>query len=347
MHNPLLLQPLGWQPFFQQQINLEELDQAEIARVVAHNRSDYLLSNGDETFSLPITPAVAEMTVGDWLLLEPGRQFGRLLERKSLFKRKAAGSKIDEQLIAANVDTLLIVCSLNDDFNLNRIERYLALAHEAQVTPVVVLTKADLCPDSDAKQQAVQSLDPLLMVVAVNATDADSCAPLLAWCGVGQTLSLLGSSGVGKSTLANTLLGQALQQTAAIREDDSKGRHTTTARSLLCLPSGAVLIDTPGMRELQLAACEEGVRQVFADIETWAEGCKFSDCHHTGEPGCAVANAVAAGELSPRRLHNYQKLLAEQARNSASLQELRAKEKRFGRLVKSVGSESRKNKKGY
>jgi len=347
MNSTISLNQLGWQPFFQQQLALEEFEQTSIARVVAHHRSEYVVQTGQGRFKLPVTQSLPPMTLGDWLLLEDDMRFSRLLERKSLFKRKAAGSKVSEQYIAANVDTVFIVCSLNLDFNLSRIERYLALAHEANVEPVVVLTKQDLCSDVEDKRRAVQGLDPLLLIESVNALDSASCTALLSWCRPGRTLSLLGSSGVGKSTLINTLLGGEVQHTGAIRDDDSKGRHTTTARSMHFMPSGAVLIDTPGMRELQLTDCEQGVSQTFPDIDALARLCRFSDCRHSGEPGCAVQRAVDAGELDARRLTNYFKLLKEQARNSASLMEQRAKEKQFGKMVRAVQSGLRQRKKGY
>ncbi|GGZ04128.1 MULTISPECIES: ribosome small subunit-dependent GTPase A [Shewanella] len=347
MSSAISINRLGWQAFFQQQLHLEELEHASIARVCGHHRNGYLLHTIQGTLTLHANSALPEMTLGDWLLLDEQQHFVRLLERKSLFKRKAAGTRVTEQLIAANVDTLFIVCSLNQDFNLSRIERYLALAHEATVTPVVVLTKQDLCADVEDKRQAVQALDPFLQVETVNALDKDSCSSLLAYCGAGQTLSLLGSSGVGKSTLVNSLLGYDIQKTATIREDDSKGRHTTTARTMHFLPSGAVLIDTPGMRELQLTECETGVRQTFADIEQLAQQCRFNDCQHQSEPGCTIQQAIATGELEPRRLSNYLKLLAEQAHNSASLQQRHAQDRQFGRMVKTVSTVSRKLKKGY
>ncbi|GAA5217145.1 ribosome small subunit-dependent GTPase A [Corallincola platygyrae] len=347
MNSTISLTLLGWQPFFQQQLSLVEYETAQIARVIAHHRSAYVLQMEQAQFSLPITSSLPSMVLGDWLLVDDDQRFMRQLDRKSLFKRKAPGTKLGEQLIAANVDTLFIVCSLNHDFNLSRIERYLALAYEADVEPVVVLTKQDLCDDADCKRQQIQALDPLLMVVSVNALDGDCCEPLLSWCQPGRTVSLLGSSGVGKSTLTNTLMGNTVQVTAGIREDDSKGRHTTTARSMHLMPTGAVLIDTPGMRELQLTDCEEGVNQAFADIDELAQQCRFADCQHNGEPGCAVQKAVDVGELDPRRLDNYFKLMREQARNSASLADRRAKDKQFGKMVKSVMSESTRFKKGY
>ncbi|WP_028108896.1 ribosome small subunit-dependent GTPase A [Ferrimonas futtsuensis] len=347
MSTHISLLHLGWQPCFQQQLNLDEFELAHPARVIAHHRSEYQLLSERGKHTLALTPSLPQMTPGDWLLLDNQGQLLRLLERKSLFSRKAPGSKLGQQLIAANIDTLFVVCSLNQDFNLSRIERYLALAHEAGVDPVVVLTKADLCDDAEEKRRQVQQLDPLLMVESVNALESDSCQSLLTWCRPGQTLSVLGSSGVGKSTLINTLLGSDAQQTGGIREDDSKGRHTTTARSMHLLPSGGVIIDTPGMRELQLAECEQGVRRTFADIDALAQECRFSDCQHGSEPGCAVQQAIDQGQLEPRRLGNYLKLQSEQARNAASLQQLRAQDKEFGKMVKSVGTASRRMKKGY
>jgi ribosome biogenesis GTPase len=343
----LSLNQLGWQPFFQQQLNLDEYEQNTIARVIAHHRSEYIVRTERETLNLPVKSSMPVMVIGDWFLLDEQNQFVRLLERKSLFKRKSAGSKLAEQFITANVDKVFIVCSLNNDFNLNRIERYLALVHEAEVEPIIVLTKQDLCRDAEEKRLSVQALDPMLMVESVNALDANSCHSLMAQCRAGQTLSVLGSSGVGKSTLVNTLQGIETQETSGIREDDSKGRHTTTARTMHFLPTGAVLIDTPGMRELQLTDTEDGVKRTFADIDALAERCRFADCQHASEPGCAVRQAIEAGELEPRRLNNYLKLLAEQARNTASLHEVRAKDKQFGKMVKSVVSDSRQIKKGY
>jgi ribosome biogenesis GTPase len=287
------------------------------------------------------------MTVGDWVILNHQQQFSRLLERRSLFSRKAAGSKVAEQLIAANVDTVFIVCSLNHDFNLSRIERYLALINEADVEPVIVLTKADLCDDADELKAQVQKLDPLLMVESVNGLDESDVAKLMSWCGEGQTVAFIGSSGVGKSTLVNTLLGEQEQATGGIREDDSKGRHTTTSRSIHLLPSGGILMDTPGMREIQLADCEAGVSETFADVEALADNCRFNDCQHQTEPGCAVQAAIEDGSLELRRFTNYQKLLREQAHNGASLAEQRAQNKQFGKMVRSIVDGKRKRQQSY
>lgn len=337
------LAQLGWRPFFQQQVNLEKWAYPAF-RVFAQHRNRLELMGRTGQSNLDLHAHMPAMTVGDWLLLSPEGQFDQLLERKSLFRRKAAGTRVDEQLIAANVDTLFIVTSLNEDLNPSRIERYLSLANEAGAEPVIILSKSDLCNDPESLRREVQALAPLLMVETVNCLDPGDTARLAPWCEPGQTVALLGSSGVGKSTLLNTLLGGNVQPTAAIREDDSKGRHTTTGRSLHLMPQGGLLLDTPGMRELQLADCDDGISATFADITALAEQCRFGDCLHESEPGCAVKGAIKRGELEERRLSNYRKLMREQAFNSASLAEKRARDKNFGRMIKSVLSEKNRLK---
>ncbi len=210
--------------------------------------------------------------------------------------------------------------------------------------PVVVLSKLDLCADPETQQSQVQKLGNLLCVEMVNCLDSASTSVLLPWCLSGKTVVMLGSSGSGKSTLSNTLLGRELQTTNAIREDDGKGRHTTTRRSLLAMPGGAMILDTPGMRELQLSSCEEGVAATFVDIEVLAESCRFSDCQHDSEPDCEVRKALDSGELDERCFENYSKLLREQAMNAATLAERRAKYRELGRYIKRVQSEIKKIK---
>lgn len=329
---------MGWQAFFQQQLNLDEFENTIIARVIAHHRSVYELMTIQGPYHLKVSSNLPQITIGDWMLLDIAGCYIRLLERKSLFKRKAAGNQTVEQLIAANVDTLIIVSSLNQDFNSSRIERYLTLAYEAGAQPLLVLTKVDLCSDVETFLQQVRKIDPRLMFEVVNALDTSCISSLQHWCKDGSTIAFVGSSGVGKSTLVNSLTGITGQKTAAIRSDDSKGRHTTTSRSMHFTPLGAVLIDTPGMRELQLTDCGEGIRRTFLDIELLTTQCRFHDCQHLAEPGCAVQQAIAQGELDTRRLINYQKLNTEQARNTASLQERRAQERQFSKMVKTAKS---------
>lgn len=339
------LSQLGWKPFFQQQLTLEEWENSTIGRVVSQERSVINMQTVDGKKSLPVTKGLPAITVGDWILLDSSGTFIRLLERFSLFYRKAAGTKVNTQLIASNIDTIFIVSSLNQDFNLNRIERYLALANEVGVEPVIVLTKLDGCENPEQYVEKIEGLDPLLDVVTVNSLDPDSVRKLNDWCVEGKTVALLGSSGVGKSTVINTLLGQHVQDTKTIREDDDKGRHTTTSRSIHFLPAGGLLIDTPGMRELQLADCAHGIEETFGEITDLANKCKFKDCQHDKEPGCAVMAAIDSGELDERRLANYMKLMREQEFNKATLAERRAKDREFGRFVNSALKSKRDRKK--
>jgi len=346
MTTPLTLDQLGWRPFFQQQLTLEEYEDLIFARVKAHHRSGFHLISEEGEITLSASSSLPALTVGDWILLDHQHHFIRHLERLSEFSRKAAGSKITTQLIASNVDTAFIVSSLNHDFNISRLERFLALTHEAGVEAVVVLTKADQCEDPAPYLQQIQHIDPLLIVETVNALEESSIAPLSPWCGIGKTIAFIGSSGVGKSTLINTLLGEQTQYTGNIREEDSKGKHTTTGRSLHLMPSGGLLLDTPGMRELQLADCATGVAETFSDIYALATHCKFADCQHQTEPQCAVQAAIESGELTTRRLANYQKLLREQARNGATLAETKAAHKALHKYYKNVINQTNELKKG-
>jgi len=348
----LSLPELGWSHFFQQQLSIEEWEATVPVRVLSINRKRINVAGeqGHQQLTVPgnwyLRDAEELPTIGDWLLLDSATgQPQRLLERKSLFRRKAAGIEAKVQLLAANIDTLFIVTSCNSDFNLSRLERYLALALDAQVEPVLVLTKSDLVDDSLEYQRQAMSLKPDMAVETVNALDPESVGPLLGWCGHGQTVAMAGSSGVGKSTLLNSLCGSSGQATATIREDDAKGRHTTTARSVHFLPEGGLLIDSPGIRELQLSDCEAGVSSLFEDIETLAQSCRYKDCSHLSEADCAVKAAVDGGDLSSRRLTNYNKLIAEQERNSETIAEKRRRERDFGKLCRSVMAVKRKERK--
>lgn len=341
------LQQLGWKPFFQQQLSLEDLTDFNIGRVIEQHRDRIVVMSEQGQQSLTFTVNDEKICVGDWLLFDEQLRVHRSLDRQSLFERKAPGSKVTTQLIASNIDSVMIVSSLNNDFSLSRIERYLTLAREAMVEPVIILTKADLCEDADVKRDQVQKLDPMLEVHTLNALDSQSIQQLRIHCRNGKTIAFLGSSGVGKSTLVNGLLGFESQQTGGIREDDSKGRHTTTHRALKILPSGGVLMDTPGMRELQLGSSEHGISETFSEIAELAEQCRFSDCSHGNEPGCAVQRAIKNGDLAERRLHSFQKLLREQAKNGATLAEKRSKDKALGKLINHTQSVSKRLKKGY
>lgn len=325
---------------------------ARPARVVEQHRSGYVVAIDTEhsaaVESLPEwqrapsykkggTAPELRPGVGDWVLIEgtdpedPRLEKSRivaLLPRRSAIKRGAAGEHYKQQLIAANIDTVFVVCGLDADFNPRRIERYLLLVRGG-AEPVVVLTKADLAmaADAEALPGAVAALIELaaqgIAVRTVNARDPDSVAALDPWLGPGCTAVLVGSSGAGKSTLTNTLLGTERMKTGEVRGSDSRGRHTTTHRALLPLPSGACLIDTPGMRELKPTG-EEDVAENFSDVEDLAAQCRFRDCAHEREPGCAVRAAIEGGKLDPQRFANYLKLSGEVAGAAGQLANRRA-----------------------
>ncbi len=319
------LENWGWNSFFADQLT-GDTDGIPV-RVVEVHRSGLRVAGPAVDERIPRFSSTQDdeenvATVGDWLLLEQTTHRPiRLLKRQSLFQRRAPGKARKLQLIAANIDTLFIVTSCNHDFSTARLERYLALAGEAGVVPVIILTKSDLTSSPEDYLIAAANLGENLQVEIVDARNKDSVAHLNKWCGRGQTVALVGSSGVGKSTLVNTLSGVDRAVTRAVREADDKGRHTTSVRTFYQLPSGGWLLDTPGIRELQLTDVKEGLDQVFADIVELAAGCRFNDCRHDTEPGCQVQAAIKNGTLAQNRLQNWRKLAAEEVSNTESLSE--------------------------
>ena len=330
---------VGWKPRLSQL--MLDYDPAMVAtRVIAIHRTGLTVAPQVADYAeIPVggrwfqVPPSERPTVGDWIVVDPDSgALVDVLERTSVIERLAPSGEL--QLIAANIDTAFLVTSCNDDFSLARLERYLAAVLDAGIEPVVVLTKADQTEDVESFVDQVRGLGRQLMVVAVNSLQAEDVEPLMAWATQGQSIALLGSSGVGKSTLVNTMMGEQTQRTQAAREEDAKGRHTTTHRSIHLLPSGGVILDSPGMREFQVANAESGVTETFADIDELAQQCRFNDCAHGAEPGCAVQAAIADGTLDERRLQSYFKLLREEQHNTETIAQRHARMRSFGRMVK-------------
>lgn len=331
---------LGWQSFFAQQIDADALRATPPVRVIeVHRNALHVLGDGLDT----TIPPVVDTTVGDWILLDPDApQNSIVLKRKSVLKRKAPGTERAFQLIAANVDTVFIVTSCNHDFNIARLERYVALAFDADAAAVILITKADQCDDSETFAAQARKISDVVPVIPLDARGDAPRRELAPWCRLGETVCFLGSSGVGKSTLTNALIGNANIATQTIREDDSRGRHTTTRRQLHRIPSGCLVVDTPGMRELQLADVEGGIDDVFQDIAEIAKRCRFRDCQHDSEPDCAVREAVDTGQIDSARFGRWRKLKSEEAFNSSSLSERKQKDKALGKIIRQFKPQNRK-----
>lgn len=315
------LHELGWTSFFHQHLASEESRQP--ARIIEQQRSAYRVACVSGEFLAEIAGHLrhhanaqsALPAVGDWVLIDTAAgnraTIHEVLPRKSKFSRKAAGDLTEEQVVAANIDTVFLVTSLNTELNPRRVERYLTSIWDSGAQPVVILNKLDLCEDVASAIEAISAVAFGVHIHAVSSQTGEGIEQMRPYTEPGQTVALLGSSGVGKSTLTNRLLGHVAQEVRNIREDDDRGRHTTTARRLFMLPGGGMMIDTPGMRELQLWNDGGGLDQTFEDIHCLAEKCRFRDCSHESEPGCNVRAALENQELQSERFESYLKLRKE------------------------------------
>jgi len=298
--------------------------------------------------------------VGDWVVLQPPPDSGNsiilgILPRISRFSRKAilsggmpdTGGKTDEQVIGANIDTVFLVNGLDGDFNLRRMERYLAIAWDSGASPVVVLNKIDMCDDLETVVADTEAVAIGVPVLTVSAKDRKGLAELRAYLGEGKTGAFLGSSGVGKSSIINEIIGEKRLKVGGVREYDNKGKHTTTHRQLIVLPDGGMVIDTPGLRQLAIWSDDEGLEHVFGDIEALSRQCRFSDCRHQSEPGCAVREALENGDLDPGRYESYQKLQKEllHLKRRQNKREERLASKQLGQKIKQINKDRKQMKK--
>ena len=345
------IEKMGFDKWFLDNVNPESLVNHEIARVVAVHKDSYTITNGENDVHAELVGKLlygAESpldypTVGDWVLVSfyDENTFSiihEVIPRKSFLKRKTPGKKVDFQLIAANIDTAFIIQSMDDNFNLRRLERYLVMVNESNIQPIVLLSKSDLltAEEIESKISEVKEIMPRLHVQSFSNKNESEIKTVKDLLGPGQTYCLLGSSGVGKTTLINNLIGESKFMTKTVREKDSKGRHATTYRQLIKLDWGAMVVDTPGMRELGNFALQSGLDETFDEITALAENCQFKDCTHVREKGCAILNAVQNGQISKKRYENYIKMNKESAYNEMSYYEKRQKDKAFGKLVKNV-----------
>jgi ribosome biogenesis GTPase len=345
------LKKIGFNKSEQASISPELLEQYDLARVVAVHKDSYTVSNGEVDVLAELVGKLMFSTsspadypaVGDWVLVifydeDTFAIIHEVLSRKSLLKRKTPGKKVDFQLIAANIDVAFIVQSLNENFNLRRLERYLVMVNESNIQPIILLSKSDLLSPEEIENiaQEIQNIMPEIQVIPFSNENESGLNSVKEIMQPELTYCLLGSSGVGKTTLINNLIGEAKYKTRIVSKKESKGRHATTHRQLIKLDFSALVVDTPGMRELGNFSVSTGLEETFSEIINLAEDCQFNDCTHVREKGCAVLDAVEKGLLSADRYQNYIKMTKESNYNEMSYLEKRKKDKQFGKHCKSV-----------
>lgn len=350
-HIPDNLKNLGFDKWYLEAAVNGNPNNFEVARVMAVHQDLYTVSNGEveatgELVGKIVFNASSPLdypAVGDWVFVnfydeDTFSIIYEILPRKSVLKRKTPGKKVDLQLIAANIDVAFIVQSLNENFNLRRLERYLVMVNESNIQPVVLLSKSDLISEEDitCRTKEIHAIMPEIQVIPFSNENESGQDSVIKTIRSGLTYCLLGSSGVGKTTLLNNLLGESRYKTKEVSKRGSKGRHATTHRQLIKLDSGAMIVDTPGMRELGVFGTETGLDQTFSEITDLAEQCRFNDCTHVEEKGCAVIAAIKQGQLSPERYQNYFKMMKESAYNKMSYLEKRTKDKYFAKHCKTV-----------
>ena len=331
----------GWNEYFEAEWNNKAAPDMFPGRITADfgQQLKIATSDGEILANRPLNKGneFMQLAVGDWVALQAEGTdilIKFVLNRRTKFSRAAAGIELKEQVVAANADTVFLIQSLNKDFNMKRLERYLIAAWDSGAVPVVVLTKADCCENVAEKLSMVYGTAAGVEVHAISSVTGEGIDEIRRYLAPGKTVALLGSSGVGKSTLVNFLAGEELLKTQAIREDDSRGRHTTTHRELVLLPGGGLILDTPGMRTLSLWDAETGMDIMFGDIEELVSSCRFHDCKHENEPGCAVQEALSAGSLDSKRWGSWLKLQKELAHLEAKKDgKLRLQEKQWGRQI--------------
>lgn len=345
------LEDIGFDDWFKSQLDADKVAAHEVARVLSVHKDRYIVSNGHrEVFAeltgrlLYTSSSAADFpTVGDWVYTDfydddTHAIIHGVIPRKTILKRKTAGKLVDYQLIAANLDVAFIIQSADYNFNLRRLERYLVMVNESGITPIILLSKSDLISKDKVTEikESILNIAPQVVVLAFSNLNKENIDAIKETLMVGNTYCLLGSSGVGKTTLLNSILGNGSFETQAVSKIQSKGKHTTTSRELIQLKNGAMIIDTPGMRELGNISVDSGIDETFSEILELSQQCEFSNCNHTNEKGCAILKAIEMGELSEQRYKNYIKMKKESAFNEMSYSEKRKKDKDFGKLIKSI-----------